>query len=320
MNAPVVDTPAWGLLTFTVRVAVPYREPLPKAPIHKAVHLIRRRIFSMWPFKKTTQSVRQQTPTRGLGTDAHLPIQFSDDLTDTAVLKRHALQALCGAMMSVHSQCRSPHPFCGADAISRQGDVINVIAHATRQVNYDSGDELLSIYLVRAESSRQPGSDDLPWQVNYALSLEPVEKTPYRKMAVMPSRAGGYVAQYGMIANPVEGDYATGSLERETARVLYCNPRPKHVKWEHEAIVLGDDEHVATFLCFMYAKVWHVVDTGMRDGQPMFHYVARANVGDDPDHNFGIYSGHPRDVYGIDPRDDSEYAKVIRENCPTIGF
>ena len=35
------------------------------------------------------------------------------EASDFALLRHHALRVLCGALMDRHTDCRSPHPFCG---------------------------------------------------------------------------------------------------------------------------------------------------------------------------------------------------------------
>ena len=272
----------------------------------------------MWPFKKRTEKNRKEIQWAWPGGTAYVSAPFTDDLTDMAVLKRHALRALCGAMTSTHSQCRSPHPFCGAAAAMKQREAINVIALATRQEHEYDGSSLMAIYLVRAESNGDPGTEGALWQLNYAQSLTPVEQVPHRKLVVVPSGVGGYVANYGQIKNPVEGNYYTGRLDQTTARTWFINQPPDGFECDYGVEVLADDDEWPRFWCFMWEGVWYVMTMGLLDGQTVFQHVAQMDVVDDPRHNFGIYQDVPSTIYSVYPFDDSEYAQVIRENCPVV--
>ena len=53
---------------------------------------------------------------QGRGTRASATMQSMrsfGNLEDFAVLRRHALHALCGALMDRHTDCEREHPFCG---------------------------------------------------------------------------------------------------------------------------------------------------------------------------------------------------------------
>ena len=270
----------------------------------------------MWLFKKRNQDTRRGATLRHPDSDAYQPAPFSEDITNPIVLRHHALRALCGAMTSVHSLCRSPHPFCGADDAAKAGNVINLIAIATHQVHEHTGSPLMAIYLIRAESNGT-GQDYYPWPMNYIASLEPLEKVPYRKMVIVPSREGGYIAGYGQIENPVELNYATGSLDPATTRLLYFNPPPTHIEQELAGLALGDDGEWPRIYCFMHENVWHVMTMGLDDSQSLFYHFGPMDVVDDPNHNFGIHRTNPGDVIPT-PYDGTEFSQVIIENCPRI--
>ena len=60
---------------------------------------------------------------------------------------------------------------------------------------------------------------------------------------------------------------------------------------------------------------WWIVDADREQG--LVQHIASLSVADDPEHNFGIHSREAT-IYATDPRDNSEYSKVIRENLPVM--
>ena len=149
-----------------------------------------------------------------------------------------------------------------------------------------------------------------------AISLTYLDSVPHRKLVVSPTNDGIYLASYGSILNPVERNYTTGSVDPDGVRTLLCNPEPKHAKWQYWESRLSDAEFLPEYRCILvHGQCWVVevdVDTGRAQ------QVAGLDVIDDPDHNFGIHSRQDV-VYSTSMTDDSEYARVIRENTVPVG-
>ena len=261
----------------------------------------------VWPFKRHRES--KPTATRGQS-PARFGIPFTDDISDPTVLRRHAVRALCGAIMGRHSGCRSPHPFCGD--ISQQ--VVMLMADAVNQIDPD-GRPVLAIYLSRATESTKPPEDGMIDPLDGAVSLTYTESVPFRKMVVSPTNDGIYLAHYGPILNPVERNYTTGSVDPNAARTLVCDPEPRHARWQYWESELSDGDFLPEYHCIVvHGQCW-VVEADPPRG--LAQQVAGLEIADDPHHNFGIHSR--RDVvYATDPTDESEYAKVIRENTAPI--
>ena len=259
----------------------------------------------MWPFKKKNVA----TAPKQFLTSRQYAVPFLDDLSEPAILKNHAVRALCGAFMDRHSKCLSPHPFCG-DINSHP---VILIANAIRQISPDG--PVLAIYLSRAtdEFIARPGTGTID-PLEGAVSFRYLDEAPYRKMVVNLANDGTYLAYYGSILNPVDGDYSTGGIDPSTARLLHCNPEPQHTEWQYWESRIPVDEFVPRYHCLVvHGQCW-VVE--VNPSQNIYQQVAGLSISDNPNHNYGIYQMNPGDILAIDPTDDSEYAKVIRENCP----
>ena len=268
----------------------------------------------MWPFKRKCEPKQSRRSARSdvLFPPDRFTVSFSDDITDMDVLKRHAVRALCGMFMDRHSACRSPHPFCG----NVHAEPAKLIAIPVNQNNAD-GTPVLAIYLSRATESIAPAAGEQITPFDGTVSLQYIEKIPHRKMVVWPNNDGTYTAYYGPILNPVEGYYATGSIDQDAVRLLLCDPEPKHARWEYWPSELSNDEYYPEYRCLIvHGQCW-VVEADLNQG--LVQQVAGLEITDHPGHNFGIHS-RPNMLYSTNPRDNSEYAKVIRENCPVIGF
>ena len=149
--------------------------------------------------------------------------------------------------------------------------------------------------------------------------MTPAQPVPQRKLVVSPPHSGTYAAMYGPVLNPVNGDYSTGSIDPENARLIYCNPEPRHCRWKYwEPRVTKRDGEVTRLHCLQVFGEWWVVDVDV--GAGMFQQVAALDVADNPDHNSGIHQtdgvivlrGEP------DPSDPvlCEFYRVVRENMP----
>ena len=256
-----------------------------------------------WPFGKRGNP---DTP------NTRKAIPFSGNLDDIAVLKYHGLRALSGALMDVHSACRSPHPFCG-EAMQLP---LQFIAHAIGQTNAGDGNKLVSIYFTQAVSNPDPTAPEPATALELAASLGYAETKPGRKIVVNFLDDGTYVGQYGSIVNPVEGDYSTGRLDTDDARTLYCDPEPSHAKWQYwDGELTAEQRVVPEYRCVRTATEWLIVDFDRERG--LAQSVALLEVTDNPNHNYGIHN-NPDAVYALND-DGSEWAKTVKENLyPTI--
>ncbi len=260
----------------------------------------------MWPFRRNS-ATKQQPLQQG-----RVAVPFPPNIADPPVLKHHALRALCSVFMSRHPSCRSPHPFCGDISTT----VVELIANVVRQVNENDGTPLLAIYLSKAVHPALPEGEQIH-PLDAAISMNYAEGTPHRKLVVRPAADGTYFADYGPILNPVEGDYATGRIDRNAVRTLHCNPEPRHTKWQYWECELLNEGIIPEFRCLMVRGEWWIVDADREQG--LVQQVAALSVADDPEHNFGIHAREGA-FYATDPRDNSEYARVIRENLPSSMF
>ena len=260
------------------------------------------------PFRKRA-STRQSPPTV-----VPFPLGIIEDMS---VLKYHGLRALCGALMDRHTAYRSPHPFCG-----EQAEVIQLIAHLILQVNPE-GESLIAIYLCTAKSTLDTSSLDHIDSGEYAVRLTYAESAPSRKMAVYLMDDGTYTASYGPIANPVEGDYSTGSLDPSNYRTLYCNSEPSNIGWDYwESQITNEQLAIPAFHCLQVHGGWWVVDVDYtrrlygEHGVP-YQVIAGIEFTDNPTHNRGIHSSSG---YYLNPDDGSEWAKILNENLPRLGL
>ena len=249
------------------------------------------------------------------------------DLEDFAVLRHHAIRALCGTLMDRHTDCRSPHPFCGVSG-HRGGDASELIQLIVQAVPQGSADtdvpNLIGIYLIRAihgeikEDERTKEKEITPME--YLARMVPRDTVQSRKLVVWPPKNGIYPVEYGRILNPVEGGYPTGSVDGNTNRpITDCNPEPKHCRWRYwESEILSrnpqGDLLIPEFRCLQVNGDWWVADVDVTRG--LMQQVAGLDWADSPRHNFGLHD-KAKDMATFAVRDydpESEYAKVFAEN------
>ena len=254
-----------------------------------------------WPFRKRQSKER-------------VVVDFPPDIWELPILKYHGLRALCGALMDRHTACRSPHPFCGLQGHWKEGDrQIPLIAHAIPQVRADTGAPLVAVYLCRATNKTELPPREWMEPVEYAYSLTYHEEIPFRKLVVSLVDDGTYIAQYGPIVNPVEGDYSTGSIDQDNLRTLYCNPEPAHVHWQYADSTFSEGQGVVPeFRCLNAFGQWWILDVDREKRK--VEQVASLEWADNPEHNFGIHK--PGGQYYINNNDGSERSKVLNENLP----
>ena len=243
---------------------------------------------------------------------------FGGDLEDFAVLRHHAIRALCGALMDRHTACKSPHPFCGRPGHHQSGDdYIELIAEVIPQGTMEKGikPDLIGIYLCPASAASHMSTEEKWDTMEYIIRMVPTEPAPNRKLVVFPPQGGTYHAMYGPILNPVEGDYSTGSIDPDDARPINCNPEPRHCRWQYwESGLTKGDWLVPRFHCLQVFGEWWVVEVAGAHG--MVQQVAALDFSDNPEHNFGIHDekGPPTFINRMNP--ETEFSKVLRENVP----
>ena len=262
-----------------------------------------------WPLRNRQSREKPIQP----DTENRQVVPFPANIADLSECKRHGLRALCGAIMNRHTACRSPHPFCGEQVHRVNGDTpTQFIAHVMPQEDAASGDPLVAVYLCRAKGP-EVATDGQTDPAQYAIALSYIDDTPNRKFAVNLAKDGTYIVQYGPIANPVKGDYSTGSLDPDQARTLYyCDPEPAHAWYQYwESEVSEGQTSVPEFHCLQVFGEWWIVDVDRQ--RRLAQQVAALTVTDNPDHNWGIHKAgfHPG-IY-VTPL-DSEWGKVLSEN------
>ena len=109
-------------------------------------------------------------------------------------------------------------------------------------------------------------------------------RQPVRKAVVQPVSDGTYIARYGQIANPTEGDYSSGRLDTSQPVIPYrCNPEPDWAQWRYwESGITKNQTAVPEFLCLRLRREWWILDRDMEQG--MIQQVAALTVADNPDH------------------------------------
>ena len=209
------------------------------------------------------------------------------DLNDLTVLRRHAVRALCGALLDRHTACKSPHPFCGSAHHRRNGDTPReLIAEAIPQGTDPTGDaNLIGIYLCPASAvMNDEGEHDV---MEYISRMAPTQPAPTFKLVVNPPEDGRYLAHYGPILNPVPGDFSTGRLDYDNSRPINCNPEPRHCRWRYwESNLAYGELPVPRYHCLQVFGQWWVVEVDRsRKGLVQAQQVAGLDFADNPEHN-----------------------------------
>ena len=245
------------------------------------------------------------------------------DLEDFAVLRHHAIRALCGTLMDRHTDCRSPHPFCGVPGHrgGEAGELIQLIAQAVPQGSADTDvPNLIGIYLTRAIHGeiKEGERDKEIHPMEYLARMVPRDSVQSRKLVVWPPKNGIYPVEYGRILNPSEGGYPTGSMDQNTNRPINdCNPEPKHCRWRYwesgnSGRNLQGDLLIPEFRCLQVNGEWWVADVNAAQGS--IQQVAGLDWADSPRHNFGLHD-KPQDMFAVrDYGPESEYARIFAEN------
>ena len=197
---------------------------------------------------------------------------------DLSYAKSHGLRALCGLLMDRHSAC-TICPFCG---IHGDNDILQLIVHVEMQSEATTGEPLLALYFCKGVyPSESPAANNIE---EWAVRLTYAEAVPQRKAVVNLLDNGAYYAEYGPIANPTQGNYSTGALDREEWTLFfYCEPEPAYTRWQYwESQVTPGQRVVPEFRCLQTGGEWWVVDIDRE--REMLHHVAAIAVADNPDH------------------------------------
>ena len=235
------------------------------------------------PASETGDTARQpQTP----APDTMFP--FGGDLEDFTVLRHHAVHALCGVLMDRHTDCRSPHPFCGPGHWNN-GDVpTRLIAQAVPQTSAQ-GQDLIGIYLCPADGPVDSSGQQQD-VVEFVTRLTYTRSTPDRKLVIFPPKDGVYPVQYGPIVNPVEGDYSTGQIDQSRQIPFRSDPEPSHCRWQYwDSHLTKGDWLIPTFHCLQVFGEWWVVDVDRT--RNIAQQVAALDFADNPDHKHGDGAG-----------------------------
>ena len=186
--------------------------------------------------------------------------------------KHHGLRALCGLLMDRHSAC-TVCPFCGDPD---QDGLMQLIVNVEMQTDGRTGEPVLALYFSKAEypsGSEAENIDDWASRLTYA------EAVPIRKAVVQLLDDGSYVAEYGTIANPTEGDYSTGALNREDWTLQFnCDPEPAYARWQYwESTITSGQQVVPQFCCLRTPRrEWWIVD---RDYEQANRYTGQSDRG-----------------------------------------
>ena len=157
-------------------------------------------------------------------------------------------------LMDRHSAC-SLCPFCG-DPEPMTTMLVNIIG----QTDAESGNPLVALYFSKTTEVRGDNMDvvsDWVARVGYA------ETTPSRKAAVQLLDNGNYHSVYGHIANPTDGDYSSGALNRsQPENRLSLRPRTglSHAGSIGRAGLPKVQATVPELACIRLRGEWWIVD------------------------------------------------------------
>ena len=217
----------------------------------------------MWPFRNTPKPSQE--------------VKFVPFVSwDLSYAKYHGLRALCGLLMDRHSACPFC-PFCGS-----QDGIHQLIVHVAIQTDALTNEPIIALYFCKAEyPSDSPEAENIE---EWAFRLTYAEAVPARKAVVRLLDKGDYRAEYGWIANPTEGDYSTGALNREEGTLFfYCDPESAHARWQYwESQMLPGQKVVPEFRCLQARGEWWIVDIDRE--REIVQQVAAISVADRPDH------------------------------------
>lgn len=159
---------------------------------------------------------------------------------------------------------------------------MTLIAEVACQKNDDDGSFLIAIYLTKA-ISQMPEVDEPVAQMDYVMSFGFAGQAPDRKLVIQPLAAGDYVAHYGPILDPVQGDYSTGRLDWDNSQLLYCDPEPAHGQYMYwDSGVTEGQTVMPRYHCLMENGQWWIADVDAERG--FGQQVAGLGMVDNPEH------------------------------------
>lgn len=204
--------------------------------------------------------------------------RFSSD--DISYIKYHALRALCGLLMDRHSECVSC-PFCGDS-----DPLIELIVNAIPNVNETGDDYVIGLYFCKARFDYTDNDNQLEVVNDWGAGVGYADLSPLRKAVVQPLDDGTYLARYGQIANPTEGDYSSGRLDISKEWFEFtCNPEPEWTQWRYwNSEITEKQTIVPEFLCLRLRGEWWILDRDRE--QKVVQQVAALTVADNPNHYF----------------------------------
>ena len=253
--------------------------------------------MKLWPFRKQKNAPASTGPvatsasaTTG-GTTPTGPmtiVPFPGDIEDTATLKYHGVRALGAFLMDRHSACRQPHPFCGPQGHYKSGDTpAQLVAHVIPQLS-ESGDDLIAIYLCKAQGGITSTDDTALDPLIYTAWLNCFDPASREKIVAQLQSDGSYWINYGPILNPVEDNHSTGRIDTRRSRYSSYNPEPPGIKWGYLEIGIADGmlRLIPSFHCLQVFGEWWVVDT---DGEKRaYQQIAYFDYADNPNHDLGV--------------------------------
>ena len=252
--------------------------------------------MKLWPFRgrKNEESPRlkpaagQMPATTGTKPDSNgraTIVPFPGDIEDTATLKYHGILALGAFLMDRHTECRKQHPFCGPHGHYKNGDPpVQLVAHVIPQMT-ESGDNLIAIYLCKAEGGVSSTGGETLDPFEYAAWMNCIKPEPRRKIVVQLQSDDSYLLHYGPILNPVEDDHSTGRIDTGQSWYSSCDPEPLGIRWEYRDIGIADGKLrvVPSFRCLQVFGEWWVVDTDGEKG--VYQQIAAFDYADNPNHS-----------------------------------
>ena len=242
--------------------------------------------MSFWPFGRRPKRAQQEQQSGG----PPVVVPFPSDTFELPQAKYHGLRVLCGLLMDRQSSCQQQHPFCGPPPGPEENSQITTIAYATSQQDAVNGDPVIALYLCRAiRAPKYTNPEDAIDPLEYVAMLTPRDTVPNNKLVVNLLDDGHYTGEFGLISNPVEGDYSTGRIDRGApTEAFYLDPEPAHAKWEYyESQVTEGQAVVPEFHCLMLRGEWWVVDVDRE--REMYQQVAALEFADNPNHGLNRF-------------------------------
>ena len=238
--------------------------------------LVRRLVQKSESTTGVEYTARRRRETRPHGVE----LSFGN-LFEFAVLRDHALRALCGALMDRHTDCEREHPFCGPGHQQDGDSPTQFLAQAVEQRDGAVGGELIGIYLTPATAGSSKEGESI---VEYAARMSPTSDVPNRKLVVSPPDGGVYPALYGPIREASGGAYPTGRLDPAGNNIPFdCVYRPDHCRWQYwESELTGEGRVVPVFNCLQLFGQWWIVEGDAVSG--VAQQVAALDFADNPNH------------------------------------